>query len=161
MKWLAIAAVIGSLTACSGGSDSGSPTAPTAAPPATNADLTGSYNATITASSNCSANLPAATRVLNYVANVTQHSGIFQVQLQAHVIWNAVNVSGTVTGNGISFTNFSFSEITTADGISLVATGTGSLAANGSIAGTLNGTYATPSGASCNAANHQIQMVKR
>lgn len=160
MKWVAIAAVVGSLAACSGGGDA-SPTAPTAAPPATNADLTGSYNATITASSSCAANLPSATRVLTYVANVTQHSGIFQVQFQAHVIWNAVNVSGSVAGNGVSFTTFSFSEITTADGISLVATGTGTLAANGSISGTLNGTYATPSGASCNAANHQIQMVKR
>ena len=159
MRRLVIALAIGSVVACSGGSG---PTAPTAqAPPPTNADLTGSYNATITASSSCSANLPTETRVLNYVADVTQHSGIFQVQLLAHVIWNTVNVGGTVSGQTINFSSFSFSEITTANGIALAGTGSANVAANGSIAGTLIGTYQTPSGAICSASNHQLQMVRR
>ena len=162
MKWLPIAAVIGSFTAC-GGSGGRSPTAATPAPtPApTNVNIAGSYNATITASSTCSANLPSETRVLTYVANVTQTDAAVSVQLLAHVIWNTVTVSGTVSGQAVNFSSFSFSEITTANGIALVATGTANVAADGSITGTLSGTYQTPSGTSCNAGNHQIQMVKR
>jgi hypothetical protein len=46
-------------------------------------------------------------------------------------------------------------------GAALAASGNASVAANGlSITGTLNGTYQTSSGASCNAANHQLQLVK-
>jgi hypothetical protein len=158
MKWLALATTIGSLLACGGGSGGSSPTAPAPAPPA---NIDGSYNATITASSTCSANLPSEARVLNYVANVTQTGAAVQVQLLAHVIWNSVTVTGTVSGQTVTFSTFSFSEITTANGIALNATGTASVAADGSIAGTLNGTYQTPSGSNCNAGNHQIQMVKR
>jgi len=51
MKRLAMAMAIGALMACS----DNSPTAPT--PPA---NVAGDYSATITASSTCSANLPAA-----------------------------------------------------------------------------------------------------
>ena len=118
-------------------------------------------NATITASSTCAANLPSETPVLNYVANVTQTGAAVQVQLLAHVIRNSVTVTGTVSGQTVTFSNFSFSEITTANGVALVATGTANVAADGSITGTLSGTYQTPSGTSCNAGNHQIQMVKR
>ena len=154
MTRLAIAMAIGSVMACSGGS---TPTAPTPA----NANIAGSYNATITASSTCSANLPSATRMLNYVANVTQTGAAVNVQLLAHVIWNNVTVSGTVSGQTINFSSFSFSENDTGGGIALVATGTGNVAADGTIAGTLSGTYGTPSGSNCNAGNHQVQMVKR
>ena len=155
MKWLAIATAVGSLMACRGGSAGSSPTAP---PPA---DIAGSYNATITASSTCSANLPSEARVLNYVANITQTGPAVQVQLLAHVMWNNVTVTGTVSGQRIDFSSFSFSEITTAGGVALVATGTGNVAGDGSITGTLSGTYQTPSGTNCNATNHQFQMVKR
>jgi hypothetical protein len=160
MKRLAIAMAIGSVMACGGGSGGSSPTAPTAAPAAP-ANVAGSYTATITASSTCAANLPAETRVLNYVADITQTGAAVQVTLLAHVIWNTVTVNGTVSGQTINFSNFSFSEITTAGGVALASTGTASVAANGSIAGTLSGTYQTPSGTSCNAGNHQIQLVKR
>jgi hypothetical protein len=158
MKWLAIATVILSSMACGGGSGGSSPTAPTAAPPA---NVGGSYNATITASASCAANLPADTRVLNYVANITQTGTAVQVQLLSHVIWNTVTVNGTVSGQTVNFSTFSFSEITTANGIALTATGSANVAADGSLAGTLSGNYQTPSGASCNSTSHQIQMVKR
>jgi len=151
-RLLAIATVIGSLIACGGGS---SPTAPT------NANVTGSYDLTITASSTCAANLPAETRMLTYIATVTQNGAAVQVTLQAHVLFNSVTISGTVSGQSITFSTFSVSEITTGDGIAVASTGSGSVAANGSITGTLNGTFQTPSGTSCNAGNHQIQMVKR
>ena len=158
MKWPAIATAIGSLMACGGGSGGSSPTAPTPAPPA---NIAGSYNVAIGASSTCSANLPVEMRVLHYVADITQTGAVVQVQLLAHVIWNNVTVTGTVSGQTINFSSFSFSEITTAGGVALVATGTANLAADGSILGTLSGTYQTPSGSNCNAGNHQIVMVKR
>lgn len=158
MKWPAIAMAIGSLMAC-GGDSGDTPTAPTPAPP--NANIAGSYNATITASATCSTNLPTATRVLNYVANVSQTGAAVQVQLLAHVIWNSMAVNGTVSGQTITFSTFSFSENDTGGGVALVATGTGNVAADGTITGTLSGAYGTPSGANCNAGNHQIQMVKR
>jgi hypothetical protein len=156
MKWLAIATAIVSLVACGGGSSGSSPTAPT--PPA---NIGGSYTATITASSTCSANLPSATRVLNYVANITQTGAAVQVQLLAHVIWNNVTVTGTVSGQTVNFSSFSFSENDTGGGVALVATGAGNVATDGTITGTLSGTYGTPSGANCNAGNHQMQLVKR
>jgi hypothetical protein len=153
MKWVAVATAIGSFMACGG-----SPTVPTAAAPA---NIAGSYNASIGASSTCSANLPPETRVLHYAANIVQTGAAVQVQLSADVIWNSVTVTGTVSGQTVTFSMFSFNEITTAGGVRLVATGTASVAADGSIIGTLNGTYQTPSGSNCNAGNHQIVMVKR
>jgi hypothetical protein len=155
MKWLAMATAA-SLVACGGG---GSPTAPTpAAPPA---NIAGSYDAAIGVSSTCSANLPPETRVLHYVANITQTGAAVQVQLLAHVIWNTVTVHGTVSGQTINFSSFSFSEISTGGGIALVATGTANVAPDGSITGTLSGTYQTPSGANCNAVNHPFHLAKR
>ena len=68
---------------------------------------------------------------------------------------------GTVAGQTVAFSTFSFSEITTAGGVALSSTGTASVAADGSITGTLSGTYQTPSGTSCNAANHQVRFVRR
>jgi hypothetical protein len=156
MKWLAIAIALGWLTACGSGSGRGNPTAPT--PPA---NVAGSYNAAMGASSTCSANLPPDARVLHYVANIDQAGAAVQVQLLADVIWNTVTVTGTVSGQTINFSSFSFSEITTAGGVALVATGTANVAADGSITGTLNGTYQAASGTSCNAANHPIHLVKR
>ena len=159
MKWLAIATAIAPLVACGGGSRGSSPTAPTAAAPPAN--IAGSYNLAIGASSTCSANLPVETRVLHYVANITQTGAAIEVQLLAHVIWNSVTVTGTVSGQTVSFSNFSFSEITTANGIALAATGTANVAADGSITGTLSGTYQTPSGANCKAVNHPFHLAKR
>lgn len=149
-KRLAIATAIGSLIACS----DGSPTAPT--PPA---NIAGSYTATITASSTCSANLPSATRVLNYIANVTQTDAAVQVQFMPHG-GSTVTVTGTVSGQTVNFPSFSFSGNTAGGAVSGVVTGTANVAPDGSITGTLSGTYQTPSGLSCNAANHQLEMVK-
>ena len=146
---------IGSVMACGGGS----PAAPT--PPA---DIAGSYNLTLTASSTCSANLPSETRVRTFIANVTQTGAAFNLDLLAHVIFSSKTVTGQVSGETITFSTFSFHEITTTgqgQGVALAAKGTGNVAADGSITGTLSGTYQMPSGANCNAANHQIQMVRR
>ena len=156
MNWLAMAAAIGALTACGGGN--GSPTAPTPQPPA---NVAGSYDASIAPASSCSANLPVEARVLHYVANITQTGAAVEVQLSDHVTWNSVTVTGTVSGQTVTFSNFAFSEITTANGIALTSTGTALVADDGSITGTLSGTFQTPSGASCNAGNHLIHMVKR
>lgn len=156
MTWLAIATAIGSLVACGGGS---SPTAPT--PAATPANIAGPYNATLGPSSSCSANLPVETRVLHYVADIAQTGPAVQVQLLADVIWNMITINGTVSGPTINFSSFSFSEISTGGGVALVATGVANVDADGSITGTLSGTFQTPSGASCNAVNHPIHMAKR
>ena len=152
-NWLAIAMAIGLLTACG---DSG-PTAPTAAP----ANIAASYATKITASSTCSANLPTETHALDFLANVTQTGAAVQVQLIAHMPGAPeVTFSGTVTGQTVNFPSLSLPQ-TMGRGAALAASGSANVAANGlSIAGTLNGTYQTSSGASCNAANHQIQLVK-
>jgi len=152
-KWLAIATAIGSITACGG-----SPTAPT--PPAPPANIAGPYGANIIASSTCSANLPSETRTLGFFATVTQTGAAIQVQLVAHVPGApSFTVSGTVSGQTVSFPSISFNEAV-GRGATLLASGNASVGANGSITGTLSGTYQTPSGSSCNAANHQLEMVK-
>jgi hypothetical protein len=153
MRRLAIAMAIGSLVACGGCGGGSSPAAPT--PPA---NIGGPYDLTITASSTCSANLPAAAWVLGFLATVTQSGTAAQVQLVAHQ-GGTGTVSGTVSGQTVNFPSFSLSE-TMGSGATLVASGTANVAADGSITGTLSGTYQTPSGSSCNAANHQLQMVK-
>jgi hypothetical protein len=154
-KWLAITTVIGSLVACAGGS--GSPTGPTATP----ANIAASYSAKVTASSTCSANLPTETQALDFLANITQTGGAIQVQLIAHVPGvPETTFSGTVSGQTVNFPNFSFSQ-NMGRGAALAASGNANVAANGlSITGDLNGTYQTSSGASCNAANHQLQLLK-
>ncbi len=156
MKWLAIVMAIGSLMACGGGS---SPTAPTPAPTPP-ANVAGSYNASITASSTCSANLPPATRVLNYAMEVSQTGAAVQVQLIPHG-GSRVTVTATVSGQTVNFPSFSFSGNTSGGAVSVAATGvTANVAADGSITGTLSGTYQAGSGTSCNAVDHQLQMRK-
>jgi hypothetical protein len=155
MNWLAIATAIGSLMACAGCSGGSSPTAPT--PPA---DIGGPYSLTITASSTCSANLPAAAWELGFLATITQTGAAAQVQLIAHLPGTpSATVSGTVSGQTVTFPSFPLSE-TMGGGVALVASGNANVAANGDIAGSLSGTYQTPSGSSCNATNHQLKMVK-
>lgn len=151
-KWLAIVTTIGSLTACG---DSG-PTAPTSP-----ANIAASYATKITASSTCSANLPIETQALDFLANITQTGAAVQVQLIAHVPGvPEFTFSGTVSGQTVNIPSFSFTQ-TMGRGAALTASGNATVAANGlSITGTLNGTYQTSSGASCNATNHQIQLVK-
>ena len=152
-EWLAVATAIGSLTACGGSS----PTAPTSAPPA---NIAGPYNANIIASSTCSGNLPSETRSLEFLATITQTGVAVQVQLVAHAPGTpSATVAGTVSGQTVNFPSFSLSE-TMGHGAALVASGNASVGANGAITGTLSGTYQTPSGSSCNAANHQLEMVK-
>ena len=149
MKRLAIAMAIGSVIGCSGSS----PTAPT--PPA---NIAGSYNLNIIASSTCSANLPSEARALLLVTTVTQTDATVQMQL-VHHRGGTATATGTVSGQTVSFPSLSFGE-TMGLGATLVGSGSASVGANGSLTGTLNGTYQTPSGSSCNAANHQLQMVK-
>jgi len=155
MKRLAIAMAIGSLMACGGCSGGSSPAAAT--PPA---NIAGSYSAIITASSTCSANLPPATWELGFLATITQSGAAAQVQLVAHAPGApSTTVSGTVSGQTVNFPSFSLSE-TMGAGAALVASGNANVAADASITGTLSGTYQTSSGSSCNAANHQLKMVK-
>lgn len=156
MKWLEIVTALACLVAC----DGGGPAAPTPAP-TTPANIAGSYDLSIGASSTCSANLPVDTRVLHYVANVSQTGAAFSVQLLAHVTWNNAVVTGTVSGQTLTFSTFSFSENDTGGGVALAATGTASVAGDGSITGTLSGAYQTPSGSNCTATNHQLHMGKR
>jgi hypothetical protein len=155
MKWLAIAMAIVSMVACGGGGST--PTAPTAPP----ANIAGPYGATLTASSTCSANLPTETRSLDFFANITQTGAAVQVQLIAHVPGvPEVTFSGMVSGQAVSFPSFTFTA-PMGRGAALAASGNANVAANGlSITGTLSGAYQTSSGASCNAANHQLQLVK-
>ena len=148
IKWLVIGTAVASLMACGG-----SPSAPT--PPA---NIAGSYNASVTASSTCSANLPSATQVLNYGAEVSQTGATALVQFLPHG-GSAVTATATVSGETINFPSVSFSGITPGGAVSFVATtGKANVAANGEITGTLSGTYQTASGTSCNAADHQLQM---
>jgi hypothetical protein len=153
MKWVAIATAIGSLTACGGGSST--PTAPTAPPAA----IAGPYAATVTAASTCSANLPFP--VLGFSATVTQTGAAVQVELVAHAPGApSGTVSGTVSGQTVTFPNFSLNEAM-GRGATLAASGNLNVASGGlSITGTLTGTFQTPSGLSCNAANHQLELVK-
>jgi hypothetical protein len=153
MKWLAITTAIGLLTACGG--SGGSPTAPTAPP----ANIAGQYSATITAASTCSANVPFP--MLGFFATVTQTGAAVQVELLAHAPGSPTGiVSGTVSGQAVSFASFPLTEAM-GRGAALVASATGNVATGGlKITGTLSGTFQTPSGLSCNAANHQLEMVK-
>ena len=152
MKRLAIAMAIGSLIACSGG---GSPTAPTAPP----ANIAGQYSTTITAASTCSANLPFP--MLGFFATVTQTGAAIQVELLAHAPGAPLGtVSGTVSGQTVNFPSFPLSDAM-GRGAALVASANANVATGGlKITGTLSGTFQTPSGLSCNAANHQLEMVK-
>src|SRR5678816_292096 len=148
MKRLMLATALGSLLAC-GGSSPASPTPP--------ANIAGTYVASVTASSTCSANLPSEARVLLYGAEVSQTGGIAAVQFVPHG-GSPVTVAATVSGQSINFPSLSFSGITPGGAVSVAATtGRADVAANGQIAGTLSGTYQTESG-SCNAADHQLQM---
>jgi hypothetical protein len=149
MEWLVIAAVVAPTMACGG-----SPAAPTAP-----ANIAGSYNASITASSTCSANMPSTTRVLNAAAEVSQTGATAQLQFNIHG-GSPVSVTGTVSGQTISLPSLSFNGSASGNAISVVAAAsTANVATNGEIAGTLNGTYQA-SGTSCNAADHQLQMRK-
>jgi hypothetical protein len=151
-KWLAIATAIGSLTGCSGG---GSPTAPTAPP----ANIAGPYGATLTAAASCSANLPFP--ILGFLATITQTGGALQVELLAHAPGTpSGTVSGSVSGQTVNFPSFSLTEAM-GRGATLASSGNLNVATGGlSITGTLSGIFQTPSGLSCNAANHQLELVK-
>ena len=150
-KWLAIAAAIGSLTACGGDS---SPTAPT--PPA---NIAGPYALTITASPTCSANLPFP--LLGFAATIAQTGASIEVQLQAHAPGTpSGTVTGTVSGQTVNFASFPLNEAM-GRGATLAGSANASVATGGlKITGTLNGTFQTPSGLSCNSANHQFELVK-
>ena len=152
MKWLAFA-VIGSMTACSGGSSS--PTAPTAPP----ANIAGQYSTTITAASTCAANVPFP--MLGFFATVTQTGAAVQAELLAHAPGAPTGtVSGTVSGQAVNFASFPLTEAM-GRGATFVGSATGNVATGGlKITGTLSGTFQTPSGLTCNATSHQLEMVK-
>ena len=97
--------------------------------------------------------------MLKYPATVTQTGAAVQVKLIHHQ-GSTVTISGTVSGQTISFPTFSFGDNMTGGVASLAATGTANVAADGLIAGTLNGTYQMPSGTNCNAADHQLQLKR-
>ena len=157
-KWLAIATATGLLMACGGCSSGGSPTAST--PPAPPANIAGPYGANLIASSACSANLPLEARTLGFFVTIKQTGAAVQLELVAHVPGAPTfTIAGTVSGQTVNLPSFSFSE-TVGRGATLTASGNASVGANGTITGTLSGTYQTPSGGSCNAANHQLEMVK-
>jgi hypothetical protein len=102
--------------------------------------------------------LPSETRALLFVATVTQTGAAVEMQLVAHQ-GGTVTVSGTVSGQTVTLPSVSLSE-SVGRGATLAASGSASVGANGSITGTLNGIYQTQSGSSCNATNHQLEMVK-
>jgi len=151
MKRLAIAMAIGSVMACGGCGSSAAPTPPP--------NVAGEYTATITAAATCSALLPATAWVLKYPATVTQTGTAVQVKLTQHQ-GSTVTVTGTLAGQTINFASFSLTENMPEGVVSLAAAGKADVAADGLIAGTLNGSYQTPSGATCNAANHELQLKR-
>src|SRR3954466_1152107 len=160
MKRLAIAMALGSLMACGGGT----PTPPTTPTPPAPANIAGSYDLFLNASPTCSQNLPAATRNLKYIADITQtgtFNTLFIMTLSGDVAFGDVVISGGISGQEVKIATFSISEKTTGGGIALIATGTATVAPDGSMIGTLSGIYQTPSGATCNSTVHQIQMVRR
>ena len=150
-KWLAVATAIGSLTACG----SSSPAAPTAPP----ANIAGPYSLTVTAASTCAANLPFP--ILGFAATITQTGAAIQAQLIAHAPGApSGTVSGTVSGQTVNFPSFPLNEAM-GRGATFAASGNLNVASNGlSITGTLSGTFQVPSGSSCNATNHQLELVK-
>lgn len=150
-KWMLAPALV-LLTACG----SSGPTAP-----ATPANVAGSYDATLTASTTCSANLPAESRSLAFLMEIAQTDVAVQVKLIAKVPGVPEGAfPATVSGKTVTFPNFSFTEAM-GRGAALAASGTVGVATNGlSMTGSLSGTYQTASGATCNATNHQLQLVK-
>jgi hypothetical protein len=104
MKRLAIGMAIGYLMACEGCDGGSGATAP--APPA---NVAGDYTATITASATCSTDAPAGAWVLKYAATDTQTGAAVEVKLIRHQV-STVTVTGTVSGQRITFPSLSFSE---------------------------------------------------
>jgi hypothetical protein len=114
---------------------------------------------TITAASSCAANVPFP--LLGFLATVTQTGAAVQMDLLGHAPGAPTGaVSGTVSGQAVSFASFPLTEAM-GRGATLAASGTGNVATGGlKITGTLSGTFQTPSGLTCNATNHQLEMVK-
>jgi hypothetical protein len=145
----ALAMFTGSLMACS----NSSPAEPT--PPA---NIAGSYNATITASSTC-ASVPSAARELALGAEVSQTGAAANVVFNPHG-GNPVTVAGTVSGQTISFPSLSISGSQSGNAMSIAAAAsTGNVGAGGVITAPLNGTY-QGAGASCTAGDHQLHMKR-
>jgi len=160
----ALATAIGTSIACGSSSSYTAPTTPTTPTAPAPANVAGSYDLTIAASQTCAQNLPAATRILKYVANITQSgtlNTLFIMNLSGDVSFGGVNIGGAVSEKALNISNFAFSEKTTGGGIAIVATGTATIASDGSISGTLTGIFQTPTGDSCLSNLHGIQLTKR
>jgi hypothetical protein len=99
--------------------------------------------------------------ILGFFATVTQTGAAVQVDLLAHAPGApSGTVSGTVSGQAVTFPSFPLTEAM-GRGAALAASATGNVATGGlKITGTLNGTFQTPSGLTCNAATHQLELVK-
>jgi hypothetical protein len=160
MVFAAISMAIGSFMGCG----SSSPTTPTTPTTPTPANIAGAYDLTLAASQTCSQNLPAATRTLKYVANITQTGALntlFIMTLSGDVAFGDVIISGGITGQELKIAQFAFSEKTTGGGIAMIATGTAAVNADGAITGTLSGIFQTPLGATCTSSTHGIQLIKK
>jgi hypothetical protein len=123
MKRLAIGMALGALMACDGCDGGSSSIAPTPL-----ANVAGEYNATITASATCSANVPGGAWVLKYTATDTQTGAAVEVKLTQHQ-GSTVTVTGTVSGQTINFPSLSFIEKVTGV-VAPAATGKANIAAD-------------------------------
>lgn len=159
------------LTACSGSSP-GSPTSPSpsafapspvATPaPATPANIAGSYNLVITASSVCASNLPAAARVVRQVVTIAQSGADFTTSFTGGDGTNTF--VGTLSGPTIRNVYVSISATIGTDALIVAsASGTGTVASAGTtISGTLSGNFLMVfTGGNCNAFDHQFQFTRR
>jgi len=83
------------------------------------------------------------------------------VELLAHAPGSPLGtVSGTVSGQTVNFPSFPLTEAM-GRGATLAASGNLNVASGGlKITGTVSGAFQTPSGLSCNSANHQLELVK-
>ena len=148
MKRVALAMAVGSVMACGGSG----PTTPSPA------NIAGTYNATVTASSTC-AGVPAAARVLVLGAEVAQTGSAASVLFNPHG-GNPVTVTGTVSGQTVSFPSLSINGSMSGAAMSIAASASNAnVAASGEITAPLSGTF-QGAGASCSAGDHQLQMKR-
>jgi hypothetical protein len=172
-----ILAAATSVSACGGGS--ASPTAPTSTtppptsttplppapvptpPPAAPANIAGTYNLVLTASSSCAASLPAAGRVVRYVATVTQSGSQFQASLTGSTFSTAL-FQGTVAGQTVTLSVVGIGDLNIGTiGLVITGRGTATVGTGGTISGTFDGSFNNLAGNSCNAFDHQFQLMRR
>lgn len=151
------------LHACGGGSGSSPSPVPTPTP---DANIAGNYTLQITASDACASQLPAAARVTQYSAAVTQTGTTVAFNAVGSVGTMPLNQStGTVSGNTVSL-QMAFAEQRNRPLYiyQLTATGTGNVQGS-SIGGTLNGlvSYVGTNFAAiqCSATDHRFEFTRK